>query len=243
MNTMVKHLVIFFSLFLSLSSSAQQLTVKQLYDEYRKNKYAFENKYRNQTVTVTGKIRSISPASNYWKDQDVHRVHLTATDYENFVVCQLPYKDSALLLPLKIGDYVTVIGTTSSNIGDAVYLSACSFAAAKLITKQSAAPENAPLGKYNVYQEDGSGFNFQYTVYLKSYRLYVLNNQSGSCNYDVQTKAITFSTGPLKGFAGLYRKTSGNEADPPSFLLNAKGTIPVQNSSQHGYQFAYYQGK
>jgi hypothetical protein len=80
-----------------MSAFTQTQTVKQLYDEYRKNNDSFENKYRNQTITVTGKIRSISVASDFWKDQDVHKIYLTATGYENFVVCQIPYKDSAVL--------------------------------------------------------------------------------------------------------------------------------------------------
>lgn len=241
---MIKYISFCFFLLATLSGIAQKLTVKQLYDENRKNKSAFENKYRNQTITVTGKIRSISPASSYWKDQDVHRVHLTATGYENFVVCQLPYKDSAVLNQFKVGDYVTVTGTTSSNVGDAVYLSGCTFGTSTTpVVNKSSAPENAPLGKYNVYQNDGSGFNYQYTLYLKSYTSYMLNNKYGVCKYDSNTKVITFASGPLKGFAGLYRKTTDNQADPPGFLLNAKGNIPVKNSLHTGYQFAYYQGK
>ncbi|HEX2606479.1 MAG TPA: hypothetical protein VHK91_03830 [Flavisolibacter sp.] len=228
---------------LSLSAYSQTKTVKQLYDEYRQNKSEFESRYRNQTVTVTGKIRSISRVSEIGKDQDVHRVYLTATGYENFVVCELPYKDTAILNSLKAGNVVTVTGRTRSPISDAVYLTDCSFGNAQPIAVKSTAPDNAPLGKYNVYQDDGSGFNFQYTLYLNSYTSYTLNGKTGSCAYNPKTKAITFSTGSLKGFAGLYRKTTDNEKDPPGFLLNAKGTIPNEKGSHHGYQFAYYQDK
>ncbi|TCJ17838.1 hypothetical protein EPD60_06545 [Flaviaesturariibacter flavus] len=240
---MMKYFACCYILLFSHSSFAQTHTVKQLYDEYRGNRSMFQNKYRNQTVTVTGKVRSISPASSFWKEQDVHRVYLTATGYENFVVCQVPYKDSALLSAFKAGDIVTVTGTSSSNISDAVFLSNCSFASSKAVTKKSTAPENAPLGKYNVYQDNGQGFNFQYTFYLKSYTTYLLNGKAGNCTYDPASKAIRFATGPLKGFAGLYRKTTDNPADPPSFLLNANGTVPVLNSGHHGYQFGYYQEK
>jgi len=242
---MIKYFCSCLFVFITLSTFAQTLTVKEMYDEYRNSKSVFQNKYKNKTITVKGKVRSISPASSYWKDQDVHRVHLTATGYENFVVCQLPYKDSAVLNLLKVGDDVTVTGTTSENVGDAVYLTNCTFATATPapVTGKPLAPENAPLGKYNVYQNDGSGFNYQYTFYLKSYNQYVLNNKSGVCRYNTKTKAIIFSTGPLKGFAGLYRKNTDNKADPPSFLLNAKGTIPIKNSLHTGYQFAYYQGR
>ncbi len=236
---MIKYFAFYCFLFATQLTIAQTITVKQLYDEHRNNKYVFQNKYKNQVITVAGKIRSISPASDYWKDQDVHRVHLTATGYENFVVCELPYKDTGILNLLKVGDYVTVTGKTASNIGDAVNLSNCSFTTSAPTTKKSTAPENAPVGKYDVYQDDGNGFNYQYAFYLKSYNSYELNGKTGACAYNSKTKVITFSTGPLKGFAGLYRKATDNEADPPGFLLNAKGTIPDLSSSRHGYQHAY----
>lgn len=232
-----------FFLVLSMSAFAQTQTVKQLYDEYRKNKYNFENKYRNQTITVTGKIRSISVASDFWKDQDVHRIHLTATGYENFIVCQVPYKDSAVLRGLKAGEIITVTGTVASNISDALYLSQCIFSSAETVVKKSTAPVNAPLGKYNVYQNDGTGFNYQYSFQLKSYSVYVLNGKTGNCVYNTKTNIIQFSSGPLKGFAGLYRPATDNENDPPSFLLDAKGKVPDANSSHQGNQFAYYQRK
>ena len=240
---MIKYLSFVLLLSIALPSIAQKLTVKQLYDEYRANRATFQDKYKNKTITVTGKIRSISVASSFWKDQDVHRVHLTATGYENFVVCQIPYKDSAILNTMKVGDFITVTGTAPDIVGDAVFLSNCTFSSAKPTVIKSTAPDNAPLGKYNVYQDDGTGFNFQYTLYLKSYTSYTLNNMTGACAYNPKTKTISFSTGPIKGFAGIYRKTTDNPADPPSFLLNAKGTTPVVNSQHHGYQFAYYQGK
>jgi len=236
-------LLICFLFAFSLPVFSQTPTVKQLYDEYRKNKYSFAGKYHDQTITVTGKIRSISVASAFWKDQDVHRIHLTATGYENFVVCQVPYKDSAILGRFKAGDFLTVTGKVGSNVSDALFLTDCTFSTAAVVVKKTNAPLQAPLGKYNVYQNDGTGFNFQYTFHLRSYNSYILNGKPGSCSYNTKTKTISFSSGPLKGFAGLYRPTTDNEKDPPGFLLDATGKIPVANSSHHGYQFGYYQGK
>lgn len=240
---MIKVTTFCFLFILSLSALSQTKTVKQLYEEYRQNKSAFQSKYSNQPMTVTGQIRSISKASEYWKDQDVHRVYLTATGYENFVVCELPYNDTSILNGLKTGNYVTVTGKARSPIGDAVFLNDCTFSNAQPISKKVTAPDNAPLGKYNVYQDNGSGFNYQYTFYLNSYSSYTLNGQQGVCSYNNKTKAIAFSNGALKGFAGLYRQTTDNENDPPGFLLNANGTIPNEKGSHHGYQFAYYQVK
>ena len=219
---------------------SQTRTVKALYDEYRNNRSGFESKYRNQKITVTGKIRSISVASDIWKDQDVHRIHLTATGYENFVVCQIPYKDSALLKQFRVGDMITVTGVVGPNVTDALFLSQCTFGGAPAISKKPAAPVNAPLGKYEVYQNDGTGFNYQYTFNLKSYRQYVVNGRSGSCLYDPKTKVIRFQTGNLKGFTGLYLSTTSNEKDPPTILLDAKGNIPDPGSKHQGYQFGYF---
>jgi hypothetical protein len=239
----MKVFAVCFFLALSMSAFTQASTVKQLYDEYRKNKYSFENKYRNQTITVTGKVRSISVASEFWKDQDVHKIYLTATGYENFVICQIPYKDSAVLRRFQVGAFLTVTGKVGSNISDALFLSQCTFATAEPVGKKSAAPVNAPLGNYKVYQNDGTGFNYQYTFQLKSYTSYVVNGQAGSCMYNIKTNVIKFVSGRLKGFAGLYRPTTDNENDPPSFLLDATGKIPNAHSSHTGNQFGYYQGQ
>ncbi|RYY66195.1 MAG: hypothetical protein EOO12_04935 [Chitinophagaceae bacterium] len=242
-NPMIRSLALSLLLLLTLSAVAQTKTVKALYDEYRQNRALFQSTYGNKTLTVSGKIRSISRASDVWKDADVHRIHLTATGYENFVVCEVPYRDSATVQRLKAGDYITVTGTVRAPVSDALFLSGCSFADAPAPVKRSTAPDNAPLGKYNVYQDNGSGFNFQYTFYLKSYTSYTLNGKPGKCGYNARSKTILFASGPLKGFAGLYRKTTDNEKDPPGFLLNAQGTVPDAAGAHRGYQFAYYQGK
>lgn len=235
----MKPFVFFFFLAASFSLHAQTPTVKQLYDEYRKNKNSFEKKYSNQTLSVTGKIRSISVASSVWKDQDFHRIHLTATGYENFVVCQIPYKDSAILKQFKTGDFITVTGSVSSA-SDALYLTQCSFTSAQPATVKHNAPADAPLGRYDVYQDDGKGFNYQYNFTLKSWTAYTLNNEAGTCSYNSKTKVIKFITGPLKGFAGLYRPFTDNEKDPPGFLLDAKGTVPDAKGLHKGYQFGYF---
>ncbi|RYY65892.1 MAG: hypothetical protein EOO12_05765 [Chitinophagaceae bacterium] len=238
---MIRSISLCLLILLTLPALAQTKTVKGLYDEYRQNKAVFQSRYGNQTITVSGTIRSINRASDYWKD--AHRIHLTATGYENFVACELPYNDSATLRRYKVGEYITVTGTVRAPVNDALFLSNCSFANAPAPVRQSTAPDNAPLGKYNVYQDNGTGFDFQYTFYLKSYTSYTLNGKPGKCGYNARSKTILFASGPLKGFAGLYRKSTDNEEDPPGFLLNAQGTVPDAAGAHRGYQFAYYQGK
>lgn len=229
---------------LSCQAFTQTLTVKQLYDEQRKNSYTFGNKYRNQKITVNGKIRSISPVTVFWKgEKNYHRVYLTATGYENFVICQIPYEDSAVLNRFNTGDVITVTGLVSPTSGDVVYLNECSFTTSKQVVKKKQTPDNAPLGKYNVYQNSGAGFSYQYTMYLKSYTVYTLNGKSGSLAYEARGKSFLFKTGPLKGFAGIYRPSNpSNDQDPPTIVLDVSGKVPDRKSSNKGYQYGYYKG-
>jgi hypothetical protein len=241
----MKYLIFtFFTLALTCQVFAQTLTVKQLYDEQRKNSYNFTNKYRNQKITLNGKIRSISPVTVFWKgEKNYHRVYLTATGYENFVICQIPYEDSAVLKRFNTRDVITVTGIVSPTSGDVVYLNECSFTTSKPIVKNKSTPENAPLGKYNVYQNDAAGFSYQYTMYLKSYSSYTLNGKSGNCAYQAANKSFLFKTGPLKGFAGIYRPFNpSNDQDPPTIVLDVNGRVPDLKSINKGYQYGYYKG-
>lgn len=230
---------------ISFTALAQTYTAKQLYDEHRKNAASFENKYRNQKITITGKIRSIVPVTYYWPgDKNYHKIHLTATGYENYVTCQIPYEDSSLLKSFNAGETITVTGVVAPTIVDALYLNDCTFGkATKPVVVTSKAPKGMPLGTYNVYQNDGTGFNYQYKLQLKSYTSYVLNGKTGSCSYNKTTKVIRFTSGPLKGFTGIYRPFTENEQDPPTIVLDANGKVPNLQSTARGYQYGYYQSK
>lgn len=227
----------------SIGAFSQTHTAKQLYDEQRQNPTAFESKYRNKQITVSGKIRSISPVSYYWEDsENFHRVFLTASGYENYITCQIPYKDSAILKTLKAGETITVTGVVAPAMTDGLFLNECSFSAAKLIVVKKAAPANPPMGKYNVYQNDAAGFSFQYTFFLNP-KSYVLNGKPGNYTYNETSKVIRFTSGSLKGFTGIYRPYSNNEKDPPSIVINFSGEVPDLTSTSNGYQYGYFQGK
>lgn len=224
---------------------AQTYTARQLYDEHRKNAYNFENKYRNKKITITGKIRSIAPVTYYWQGyENYHKIYLTATGYENYVTCQIPYEDSSLLKAFNAGETITVTGVVAPTIVDALYLNDCTFGkTSKPAAVTSKAPKNIPIGTYHVYQNDGTGFNYQYKLQLKGYSSYVLNGKPGSCAYNKTTKVIRFTSGPLKGFTGIYRPFTENQQDPPTIVLDVNGKVPDLQSTARGYQYAYYQAK
>lgn len=222
---------------------SQTYTAKQLYDEHNKNRTSFESKYKNKRITVSGKIRSINPVTYYWQGaENYHTIHLTATGYENYITCQIPYKDSALLKPLKAGALLTVTGVVAPTIIDALYLNECSLENVKPIDVKRIAPKDLPLGKYNVYQNDGTGFSFQYTITVNA-KNYLVNGKSGSYVYNKGSKVIRFLTGSLKGFVGIYRPFTENEQDPPTIVINAKGDVPDLNSAWRGYQYGYFRYK
>lgn len=101
---------------------------------------------------------------------------------------------------------------------------------------------NPPMGEYAVYQWNGSGgFAYQYRFTLvdgKRYR--VRDAEWGAYTYNTATKALTFSSGPLRGFGGLYY-TQGRNADGPTIALNPTGTVVKLDERANGaYQFAFF---
>ena len=229
-----------FTLINSDGAFSQAYTAKQLYDEHSKNRTFFEGKYRNQKITVSGKIRSIAPVSYYWQgSENYHKIHLTVTGFENYITCQIPFRDSALLKTFKPGEIITVTGVVAPTIVDALYLNQCTFSIIKPLVVRKTVSVNPPMGKYNVYQNDAAGFSYQYTYNLNASD-YVLNGKKGSYRYDKNSKLIRFLTGPLKGFIGIYRPFTDNEQDPPTIVVNANGSVPNLKSTYRGYQYGYF---
>lgn len=242
----MKHLILFSLALLLFAANAmsQRVTAKQLYDEHKKNSLNFENKYRNKALVITGKIRSIVPVTTVWKDyENFHHVNITATGYENYIVCQIPHKDSAVLKSLNAGDEVTVSGTSAPKILDAIYLKGCTFATSTpLPAPKKNIPAHLSPGLYSVYQADAAGFSYQYALNILSYTSYTAYGKKGTCQYQKAGKTIRFTSGPLKNFAGLYVPSNPkNENDPPVLLINAKGNVPDPNVKFGGYQYAYRQ--
>lgn len=225
--------------------SAQTFTAEQLYKERRSSSQTFDDKYFNKTFSVKGIIKNIIPCTVALPGfKNVHQIALTGTGYEIFIICQIPFDQKEVLDQFKVGQVLTVTGTYSEKSGDHVLLNNCSFIGAEEPNSpKKDAPLQIPLGNYSVYQQGGAGFAFQYEFILKSYTSYTMNGKSGSVQYDNKAKVIRFTSGLLKGFAGIYRPVNPtNKADPPTILLDAKGKIPDMKRKAAGYQYAYHKG-
>lgn len=222
--------------------AAQTYTARQLYDEYYQNSYTFENKYINKTLTIKGKIRSISVGTKPLNEY--HNVYITATGYENFVVCQIPIDDTVTLSQLKAGETVTVTGDYNQKLRDAIFLKNSRFSKVTEAPQPTRiTPAQLPIGTYHVYQGNGSSFDFQYKLLLNSYSSYTINNKKGACTYDSKKKVIRFTSGVLKGFVGVYRPTNpDNEKDPPTIVIDFNGKVPdLNNRVGKAYLMAYLQ--
>ncbi|RYY97848.1 MAG: hypothetical protein EOO11_09735 [Chitinophagaceae bacterium] len=228
------------------NASAQSYTAERLYQERRSNSQAFEDKYFNKTFTVTGKIWTITPCSVAMEGfKNYHKVGLTGTGYEMFIIIQLPFDQKALLDGLRTGQTLTVTGTYNDREMGYVLLNNCSFGPSREVPRTPpAAPARMPLGKYSVYQNGGAGFAYQYALTVNSYNSYTLNGKTGRSAYDARTHAVRFLSGPLKGFRGLYRPFHPkNDQEPPTIVIDPRGGIPDLERPWTGYQYAYYKGR
>lgn len=241
----MKYLVFTFSLMLSLvsiKSLSQTHTARELYDEYHSNEYTFQQKYLNKDIVVTGKIRSLKKGIKGLNEANV--VFLTATGFENFIYCQFPLDDTLPLMRLKADQVVTVNGSCTMIARDAMLLKNCTFTGTSEKGKEiKKVPADIPLGNYNIYQANGTTFNYQYKIFLSSYTSYQMNNEKGAVTYNSKTKVIHFTTGKLKGFTGIYRPVNpDNEKDPPTIIIDPKGFVPdLKNQYGKTYLLAYFQ--
>ncbi|GAA4733906.1 OB-fold protein [Flavisolibacter ginsenosidimutans] len=227
---------------LCVEAFCQTKTARQLYDEYHGNEFTFQQAYLNKNLTVTGKIRSIKKGIK--GINEANAVFITATGYENFIVCQFPLDDTLPLMKLKADQTVTVTGNCKLIARDAMFLKDCSFSSSVSdVVKTLKAPADVPLGFYHIYQANGSTFNFQYKLSLDSYSKYTLNNEKGNLSYDQKTKVVRFTSGKLKGFTGIYRPVNpDNEKDPPTIVIDPKGFVPdLKHSYGKTYLLAYLQ--
>ncbi|GGM12774.1 hypothetical protein GCM10010841_21660 [Deinococcus aerophilus] len=98
------------------------------------------------------------------------------------------------------------------------------------------------MGEYAVYQWNGpGGLAYQYRFSLVDAKRYrVRDNEWGEYTYSASSKRLTFVSGPLRGFGGLYY-TTGRNADGPTIALNPRGTVTDLEERANGtYQFAFF---
>jgi hypothetical protein len=238
----MKYLLITVFTFLTFDLAAQTYTARQLYDEYHRNEYNFEKQYLNKTITLIGKVRSVKQGIKGLNANSA--AFITATGYENFIAAQFPIEDVATPSRLNADEFVTVTGTCSAVVRDAMVMKNCIFSTGKpTAEKVKNIPVEIPLGIYNIYQANGSTFNFQYKLTLSAYTSYTVNNVKGAARYDSKAKVIYFKSGLLKGFTGIYRPVNpDNEKDPPTIVIDPKGAVP-DLQHQHGktYLLGYLQ--
>src|SRR6476661_9840049 len=87
------------------SAFAQQHTARELYDAYHKNEFTFQQAYLNKSLTISGKIRSVKKGIKGLNEANA--VFITATGFENFIVCQFPLDDTLPLMHLQADQVVT----------------------------------------------------------------------------------------------------------------------------------------
>lgn len=221
---------------------SQTTTARQLYDEYHKNEYNFKNQYLNKTITVTGKIRSVKQGIKGINASSA--AFITATGYENFISAQFPLEDTVTLSRLNADDVVTVTGTCSAVVPNAIVMKDCTFSTGKTpVVQKKTAPANIPFGTYHIYQANGNSFDFQYKLLLPNYSSYSINSEKGNVSYNSKTKVIKFTSGKLKGFTGIYRPVNpDNEKDPPTIVIDPKGAVPdLKHQYGKTYLLAYLQ--
>ncbi|GGL79403.1 hypothetical protein GCM10010840_16620 [Deinococcus aerolatus] len=109
-------------------------------------------------------------------------------------------------------------------------------------SRSTALPAHPPMGEYAVYQWNGpGGFVYQYRFSLVNAGRYrVRDDEWGNYSYTASSKRLTFTSGPLRGFGGLYY-TTGRNADGPTIALNSSGPVTQLEERANGaYQFAFF---
>jgi hypothetical protein len=100
-----------------------------------------------------------------------------------------------------------------------------------------------PMGKYAVYQS--YKFSPEYYISFSANGTYSKEGgSSGRYKYNRTSKVITFLSGPLEGWAGLYY-THGrnNEEGKPKIALDWNGKVPNLSDAYNGqYQYATFDG-
>ena len=243
-------LAIALSALLPGTAAAQIVTTPaQVYADFNRDGGAANRKYVGQTVQVRGTADVIERATfanssgiHFYGDQvNGHGIRVS-------VKCHFDDSDLPLLDRVAKGSAVTVVGSEAEHVSTyTIRLKHCRVVEQGARRPEppapapAALPANPPMGEYAVYQWNGGGFAYQYRVTLASGARYrVRDNESGTYSYNPGTKRLTFSSGPLRGFGGLYY-TRGRNADGPTIALNPAGAVTdLEGRANGAYQFAFF---
>jgi hypothetical protein len=103
---------------------------------------------------------------------------------------------------------------------------------------QTGLPADPPMGKWSVYQTGAMGYGYQHWLRLSPGR-YETPNGGGAYAYDKASKGLRFTSGPLKGFGGLYYTNGRNAKNEPTIAMNALGAVDLSRNDGGGaLQFA-----
>ena len=95
-------------------------------------------------------------------------------------------------------------------------------------------------GKYNMYQNDAMGFSFQYSVTIGEDGQYKVHEKAG--DYEYKDGVLTFTSGQLKGFKGVFLSFSpeDNRQKRLTLMIDYHGDIP-DSVNYHRKQTGWYQ--
>ena len=224
-----------------------QTTPEQVYADAERNETAAKAKYLGRQVTVRGTLTrtTINESGTLFAAEDSIAWFSIRSNYFTPVRCLFSADHVDELKALNNGDVVTVTGTGDTLAVETLILKNCrvggTSAAAPKVQKATRLPANPPMGTYAVYQGDSTGFAFQHDLTLASGGQYRTQYGSGTYSYNVGSKRLSFKSGPLNGFGGLYYTKGENADNEPTIALNALG--PVHDVSGFGsdvLQFAKY---
>ena len=85
-----------------------EMTPKQLYSEFEKNKVRAEENYNGKKIRLAGKIKSID--KDDLNDNYVVKLSLDSDVIFSDILCRFSFDDSDQIKALNVGDSITIIG-------------------------------------------------------------------------------------------------------------------------------------
>ena len=216
-------------------------TPDQVYADGERNETAAKSKYLGKQVYVAGKLTRASLSSF---DGESAAIFSIKSNYFTPVRCYFSQENVDELKALNSGDTVTVTGTGAMMAETTLVLKDCRVKGTSAVAqkvKTNSAPANPPMGSWAVYQTGAAGYAFQHNLTLAAGGRYRTQNGAGTFSYYAASKRLNFSSGPLKGFGGLYYTNGRNADNEPTIALNALGPVKdLSGNSSDVLQFAKF---
>lgn len=88
------------------------LSAQQLYDEFKNNPFACEEKYEGQRLKVTGKIVSLN--KSFWDDESLI-IYIEGKEWNNEVMCYMNKDQRSYITKLSKGQNVSIVGEVEAS--------------------------------------------------------------------------------------------------------------------------------